>query len=86
MTDETNTTGALKGRAAPHTAPLTVEHVKTAKKAMQANDDEAGMAKITVRLPLTMICQIDIASHKWGGSRSRAIRHLILIGLNGEQP
>ncbi len=83
MTDETNTTGALKGRTATHTAPLTVEHVKAAKKAMQANDDDGGMAKITVRLPVSLIARVDglaLAAAR-GGSRSRAIRHLIQVGL-----
>ncbi len=78
------------GRLTPKPPPLTVEHVK-AKVAVPpplGTDEDGSMAKITVRLPVSLIARVDslaLAAAR-GGSRSRAIRHLILIGLNGEQP
>ncbi len=80
---------------------VVAEHVKTVKLRRHdlgplderhppplGTDEDGSMAKITVRLPVSLIARVDslAAAAARGGSRSRAIRHLILIGLKGEQP
>ncbi len=84
---------------ATHTAPLTVEHVKTAKKAVAGHDLDAldidpapmrvsalGTVYVAFRAPTGLLAQVDDIAKRSGDSRSRVLRRLVRIGLNGEQP
>ncbi len=80
-------------------APLTVEHVKAAKKAVAGHDLDAldidpapmrvsalGTVYVAFRAPTGLLAQVDDIAKRSGDSRSRVLRRLVRIGLKGEQP